>query len=203
VRRLRCGDTRLDATVRQSPGALTVTLSASGPPVAVHLDPALPAGARDLRASIGERPVRTALDVGLGVGPGPPGSPRPGPRGPMSALRASLGAVPEWITVGTEPVTVRVTWRGGLAPAPILTDLQPGQPSTGARITDFHWREGAWHLSVAGTPGTTTEVELHGVPITPDGADVAVRRGTVTRIRVVLPESAAPWASRDVRITER
>jgi hypothetical protein len=111
--------------------------------------------------------------------------------------------VREWITVAAQPVTVRITWRGGLVPAPLLTDLQPGQPSTGARITDFRWRDGAWWLTVAGAPGSAAEIDLHGVPVTTSGSDLVERRGNVTRIRVSLPEASGPWSSREVKLTER
>ena len=218
VQRLRCGDARLDATIEQVPGALTVRLVASGPPLAVQVDPLLPPGSCDVRVSTGGGVSRTSVDAGVGIGSGPAGSPRSEGPGhdrvrPGISTRGtarqrctggpSPGAVREWITVGAQPVTVRITWRGGLVPAPVLTDLQPGQPSTGARITDFSWRDGAWWLTVAGAPGSAAEIDLHGVPVTTSGADLVERRGTVTRIRVTLPDADGPWSAREVTLTER
>jgi hypothetical protein len=166
VERLRCGATRLDVAVEQSPGAMTVRLSATGPPIEVDLAPQVPPGARDVR-------VETA---GHRLDP------------------------PTRVRVGPDPVIVSVTWRGGLVPAALLADLQPGQASTGARITDFAREGEAWRLDVAGVPGSRVEVDLHGVPVRPEGADLVARRGHVTRVGVVLPEGPGTWTARSVRL---
>jgi hypothetical protein len=120
----------------------------------------------------------------------------------VRAGAADASAGPVRVTVGAQPVTVKVTWRGGLVPAPVLADLQPGQSSTGARITDFAREGEAWRIDVAGVPGRSVEVDLHGVPVRPEGADVVERRNHVTRVRIVLPDGPGAWTTRRVWLAE-
>ncbi|MBP1607423.1 MAG: amylo-alpha-16-glucosidase [Acidobacteria bacterium] len=178
VDRLRVGATRLRVELAQAPGSFTARLVATGPEISLHVDPPLPPGATLVGATVDGRRVRTALDVAGQTSAGVP----------LADARNRLGAVPEFIRLGSRPVTVQVRWTGGLQPEPVVSQLTPGQESEGLRLTDFRWTGTTWVLDVEGVPGRSYEVRFHGAPVTSvDGGRVIERSATVTRVGLELP----------------
>ena len=183
ARRLRVGETSVDADIEQRPFSLTITIRASGPPVNLDLAPWLPPGHTNLaiRATEGGRA--------------------------LEASRATSGPVARptvRIRTGSQPVSVAFSWRGGLAPIAPRVDLEPGQVSDGLRIVGFSWddADGAWRMDVAGPPGRAFDIALRGVEARADGpaADALDYRDHTTRLRVRLPDDTARDVQASVRL---
>ena len=191
VRGLRAGATRLQAEIEQAPGRLTARLSAEGPELDLHFDPPLPPGARLVAATVDGRRVRTAVDTPDGA-----------PRGPLADVRHRLGAVPQVLKVGARPVTVAVTWTGGLALEPATAGLAPGQESEGLRVRDFAWTGQAWTLDVEGRPASAHELRLHGGPVRRvEGAERLESDAPVTRLRVRIPDGSGGIGAARITLT--
>ncbi len=93
------------------------------------------------------------------------------------------------LTVAHTPVSLEVTWTGGLQVEPLTLVLEPGQRSAGARVIDFRFDGEEWQLVVEGERGTTAEVVLQGESVTEArGANVISSVSGVTRLGLAFPE---------------
>jgi hypothetical protein len=171
VERLAVGGTRVAATFAQSPAGLTTQLQAEGPPVDLTFAPNPPPGARRVAAAVDGRSA--FLDA-------------------QGELRLRLSA---------SPVTVRVTWQGGLSLEPADPAPRPGQRSAPARVVDFAWADGGWTVDVEGSPGASLEFVVVGSPVREArGGEVVGREGPRTRLRATLPASGDEFVSARVTL---
>jgi hypothetical protein len=171
VRHLRVGPSDLTAVLTHATGRAGATLTATAP-VTVDFVQALPAGARDARATLDGKPVDARLERGV--------------------HDAAL-TVP--VHVGPAPQKVAVSWTGGLEVEPPRPALTPGQESSGLRVLDFRATDAGWTLAVEGTTGRRYEIRLVGEPLSRvEGAEVSRREGDVTTLVVSFPAGPARQA---------
>jgi hypothetical protein len=172
---LRVGSTTLDVRLEQSAAALVARFHASGPGLRLDFAPALPAGARDVRATLDGKPVPVKLEA----------NPR--------YERARLDLAPS----GQDSVAT-LEWKGGLSVEPPVPTLEPGQTDGGLRVVDFLKTSRGWALTLEGLSGREYELALHGErPRHVTGAERLPSSAgpDVMRLKVVLPEATARTAS--------
>lgn len=171
VKGLAVGPARVSADLSRSSTSLTARLHASEGPVELAFAPDVPLGASRISAAVDGRAV--PLDA-------------------SGELRLRLA---------DKPVTVKVSWQGGLALDPVVPALRPGQTSAPARLVDFTWSGGAWTLDVEGAPGSALEVSVRGTAIREArGAAILGRDGPQTRLRISLPPGEAALVSARVTL---
>ncbi len=197
VRGLPVGDGRVSVTLVQGATSTVATLSGDGPPVDVVFTPQVPVGARDVRTVVSPRSGAHGERVTPGdVTRRSPASPDPGVR-PNSA-------VPGVVRVGSTPVTVTTTWRGGYAVDAPLVDLEVGQRSAGLRVLDVAGEDGAVRVELEAPAGSSQDLTLHGPrPARVEGAEIVAWTGARGRVRVTFPAGDAPFARATVRVRER
>jgi glycogen debranching enzyme len=225
VRRLPAGESRLDAEFEQGPGRLVARLRVEGPPLTVTYDPELPPGSRGVKVVV--QPERAAV-AGAGRSAARSGAPAPGgrtarPGAPLAAPEVpapvapgtTAGAAPGipqpspaasgvTMAVGAEPVTVTLTWEGGLSVAVPRRPSNPGDPSLGPRVVDVATIPGGWRITLEGRPGTMEELLIYGErPARVEGADLVGHARGAGRLRIRFPEAPGAFVSATVVVRGR
>jgi hypothetical protein len=167
VRGLRAGSVRVGVELARSLGRMRATINANAE-LPLDLSLSVPAGARDVLATLNGRPYDANAAPGLHD----------------QQLHAHLLA-------GPRPLTLEVTWTGGLEVEPPRVSLTPGQASSGIRVLDFGALRGGWTLVVEGLAGQRYEIALVGERLGGvEGAEVVRRDGDVNTIAVTFPAGA-------------
>ncbi len=175
VHRLRVGATSLDLELVQASGRTSARIVSQGPPVDVDLTLSVPLGARDVRVAGG------AMVVSRGTS------------GTGGAVTWGLhdGQVTRRVHVEAgRPVTVGVSWTGGLSVEPPTVHLVPGQSSRGVRVLELTKEEGGWALQLGGQAGRAYTLDLYGerprvARVT--GADATVGEGQKSDVGMRWP----------------
>jgi glycogen debranching enzyme len=168
---LPVGATRLDVTIEQTAGRLTLRLEASGGPLTLEVRPRIPPGARG---------AAHAVD-------GSPAEARPG-----GGVRVALAG---------RARTVEARWTGGLDVEPALAPLDPGQPDRGVRVLDFVAEPEGIRLALEGEAATTGTIRLHGEPPSSAEGATLRAAGSTTEAIVSFPASARAFSRADVVLT--
>ncbi len=164
ARHLHAGPSDLTLRLERAAGRATTTISATAP-LSLEFAQAIPAGARDVRATLDGRAIEARPERGL-----------------------HDQRVQVTVRAGVQPQTLQVTWTGGLEVEPPNVALMPGQTSSGIRVLDFGTREDGWGLVVEGTAARRYEIALVGEPLgRAQGAEVVRRQGEVTTIAATFP----------------
>jgi hypothetical protein len=169
VERLALGPARVRAAFERGPGRLVTRLAVEGGPVRLLYAPALPPGARSVRAEVDGLPVPLA-------GPGP------------NEINVDLAA---------EARSVTFSWEGGLEPEAPVVALQPGQADEGLRLLDFRETSEGWTALVEGRGGRSYDLVVRGESLgRVEGAEIASQAGERTILRVRFPAGDAIAESR-------
>jgi len=108
------------------------------------------------------------------------------------------------MAVGAEPVTVTLTWEGGLSVAVPRRPSNPGDPSLGPRVVDVATIPGGWRIALEGRPGTTEELLIYGErPARVEGADLVGHARGAGRLRIRFPEAPGAFVSATVVVRGR
>jgi hypothetical protein len=166
VRNLAVGSELLDVKLERGAGSARLELAGSGA-VELEWDCAIPAGARNVRATRNGTPIQIAVVEGT-----------------------HDGVATIVIPPGESVRVAEVTWDGGLEVAPPLAAPRPGEESRGVRILDFRASGDGWRLQIEGPAGSDAEIGVIGEPVrvagvvgwTPFGTETAgaATTGTVT-----------------------
>jgi hypothetical protein len=156
VRNLAVGGERLDVLLERGGGSAQLELTGSE---AVELEwvCSVPAGARNVRATLNGSPIPVSVVEGTHDGTATLVFPRGGATG-----------------------TGTVTWDGGLEVDPPSVTVRAGEESRGVRVLDFGGSSDGWRLRLEGPAGSAAEigvigesVRVAGVETRSSGADPA------------------------------